>query len=136
MAPARWTPNWTEDDVRAIALNPTYAGLGPFPAFPDMTDEKWVRVALTLADQEGAEPTLAFIRKMVLETFPDGADCVASPTFATDTAARMALVGAAPVLSRLLQDLRHELRDAVPAFLPVGYDAVAVPEPRSPEDFN
>ena len=62
--------NLTLEEIRGIITNPIYAGLGPYPAM--ITDEEWVKAAVTAIKDEGAEQffvNLLFVLRESLRPF-------------------------------------------------------------------
>ena len=58
----------TEDKIRGIVCNPVYAGIGPFPGL--IADEQWVRAAVKMIAEDGAEQFLVNLLHMLRSTFP------------------------------------------------------------------
>lgn len=47
---------WTADDVRRVLVNPTYAGIGPFPKVVER--EEWILAATRMINEIGARKFL------------------------------------------------------------------------------
>ena len=58
----------TPDKIRGIACNPVYAGVGLYPAI--ITEERWIRTAAKMIDEEGAEQFLVNLLHILRQTFP------------------------------------------------------------------
>lgn len=92
---------FTEDDARAMLANPTYTGMGPYPAIVDA--DLWIDVNTLMIEEEGAPIVVESILKQFKETFP----CFQTP----DAAPYIQLAESAPetALCRLLADLNGAL---------------------------
>ena len=56
-----------ENAVRGMLCNPIYAGIKPFPAIID--DERWVRCAMRMIDDEGVEQFLVNMLYMLRRSY-------------------------------------------------------------------
>ncbi len=61
-------PQFTEEEVRGVIVNPIYAGVGPYPQL--VPDEQWVRAAANAIREDGAEQFLVNLLHMLRQSFP------------------------------------------------------------------
>jgi hypothetical protein len=61
------TGEWTESHTRGIICNPVFVGIGPFP--PTVSEEEWIKGAMTQIANEGPEQFLVNLLHVLRGTF-------------------------------------------------------------------